>query len=163
VRVEAGGGRDFVTVNGRLGKPLTINGGSGNDVLSGTAGAETINGGAGHDVIRAFPTAGTFNVGDVVKTGVWTLTLGDTDDVGSLLTGGRGDDTIVGSPGHDTIQGDAGRDVFQLEFAAGEEVTFPNEGPIPQGDDDLTSIELTLVTSADPQTIAFGELKLVRD
>ena len=163
VRVEAGGGRDNVAVLGNVGKPLTINGGTGNDVLSGGSGAETIHGGAGHDVIRAFATGGTFNAGDVLKTGTWTTTIiGDTDDVGSLLAGGRGDDTIVGSPGHDTIRGDAGRDVFQLEFTEGEEVEFGSEGPLPQGDDDLASIELTVVASVKPITVPVGELGTTR-
>src|SRR5687768_7904317 len=131
MRIEAGGGHDDVAVSGQLGKTLTINGGSGSDRLSGGIGAETINGGGGNDRIFAGAAGGdgrTVDVSDFDPVLGDTVTVDETDDGGSLLSGGRGNDTITGSSGQDTIRGDAGRDVLRVERPP-TGVVFEPDGP----------------------------------
>ena len=65
----------------------TINGGGGNDTITGTRFNDTINGGAGND----------------------TITGGVGDDT---LTGGVGNDTITGSAGNDRLSGGLGMDTL---------------------------------------------------
>ena len=66
---------------------VTIDGGAGNDSLSGTSSADTIYGGDGNDLIAGL----------------------DGNDV---LSGGNGDDEIWGGDGDDRINGDWGNDVL---------------------------------------------------
>ncbi|MEO1694453.1 MAG: right-handed parallel beta-helix repeat-containing protein [Pseudomonadota bacterium] len=83
VQTDPGAG---VTINGGTGADL-INGSDGDDVLTGGSGADTINGGDGDDVLRG-------------------------DRSGDVLRGGDGDDRIEGRDGDDTIFGDAGVDLI---------------------------------------------------
>ena len=71
-----------------------INGGTGNDSLTGGAGDDTLNGGAGNDRIRGL-------------TGDDVLEAGDGND---LLEGGIGDDTLLGGAGNDVLNGNFGTD-----------------------------------------------------
>jgi Ca2+-binding RTX toxin-like protein len=91
--------------------PGVINGGSGDDVLTGSdpqvanpsqllmalTGADTLNGGDGNDTINGL-------------SGRDSLSGGAGDD---SIQGGAGDDTLVGGAGADTLSGGAGVDVFQ--------------------------------------------------
>ncbi len=70
------------------GRPITIIGGAGDDVLAGTPGPDVIDGLGGNDVIDG----------------------GGGDDV---ICGGPGDDRISGGPGADAIDGGAGNDVIK--------------------------------------------------
>src|SRR5687768_17415853 len=74
----------------------TINGGNGNDSITGTIFIDTINGEGGNDTI-------TGTIGDDVVTGG----LGDDTMTGSAgndrLSGGAGNDTMTGSEGDDTL------------------------------------------------------------
>jgi Ca2+-binding RTX toxin-like protein len=91
--VNAGGGADAVSGMGDAvtGSPsllgLTLNGDSGDDVISGGQGDDSISGGTGNNVLFG----------------------GDGDDT---LTGGTGDDTLAGGMGGDTLTGGLGNDVF---------------------------------------------------
>ena len=85
--VNALGGNDQVAVVRPVGKPLTANGGAGDDVLRGSAGRERLNGDAGAD--RLFGGGG-----------------------GDLLDGGDDNDTIVGGAGPDRMLGGNGDDRF---------------------------------------------------
>jgi hypothetical protein len=91
VVVDAGAGNDRVVLWGGRKNPFSvaglINGGAGDDRLSGAAGNDTLNGGDGDDDL--FGGAG--------------------DD---LLNGGDGDDLVVGGKGVDTLNGDAGDDLL---------------------------------------------------
>ena len=84
---------------------LVLNGGSGNDNLTGSALADTISGGAGND----------------------TLDGGSGDDMlfgeagADTLKGGAGNDKLDGGAGEDKLTGGAGADIFK--FGAGDRIT----------------------------------------
>ncbi|HEX7811314.1 MAG TPA: Ig-like domain-containing protein, partial [Burkholderiales bacterium] len=86
--VNALGGNDTVTLNS-LTIPAMVDGGDGNDTLSGasSSGSLWLIGGAGHD----------------------TLVGGSGND---LLDGGAGNDTLVGGPGNDVLLGGSGDDIL---------------------------------------------------
>jgi Ca2+-binding RTX toxin-like protein len=67
--------------------PMTVEGGLGDDTITGSPVADVLNGGDGNDVIDG----------------------GDGEDV---ISGGFGDDHITGGRGNDTIRGNAGKDVI---------------------------------------------------
>ena len=103
--VNAGDGNDRVVVD--FNNPSTINGGTGNDILSGVniVGDDTINGGDGNDNMfgnggfdRMFGQAGN----DVINGG------GDSDG----MSGGTGNDTMFGGAGNDVLNGNAGIDTL---------------------------------------------------
>jgi VCBS repeat-containing protein len=79
----------------------TINGGSGNDVVTGTTGNDTINGGNGNDLVDG----------------------GDGDDV---ISGGNGADTLIGGRGNDNLDGGNGNDV--LDGGVGNNQLFGGNG-----------------------------------
>jgi Ca2+-binding RTX toxin-like protein len=81
----AGMGDDEIYVSSAVTKPVTLQGGAGNDTIVGGSGNDSISGGADNDVIAG---------------GAGNDTLHGNDD----------NDTIQGNDGNDTIQGDAGTD-----------------------------------------------------
>jgi hypothetical protein len=83
--VNAGGGDDRVTVTRQIKVPVTLRGGSGDDVLSGGAGPDKLVGGDGSD--RLYGGGG-----------------------GDLLLGGEGNDRLLGGPADDTLRGGYGKD-----------------------------------------------------
>jgi len=85
--VNAGSGDDSVTVTRNVLVPVTLRGGSGDDVLVGGGGSDKLVGGDGDD--RLVGRAG--------------------DD---LIYGGPGNDTLFGGPGRDTLRGGPGKDVI---------------------------------------------------
>lgn len=109
VLVNGQGGDDTITVASNDTRSFTIFGGSGDDVISGGAGADTIRGGSGNDVINAG------NGSDTVYGG-----SGDDiidDDGGNSLShdtfyGGTGDDHLEGGSGDDTLHGGLDRDTL---------------------------------------------------
>lgn len=91
------GNDTILATNAKLGRVrLTMDGGDGNDFITGTASGETIVGGQGDDVI---------NGGD----GNDNLQGGDGVDV---LNGNAGDDILDGGAGNDFLNGDAGNDIL---------------------------------------------------
>lgn len=88
-------------------------GGSGNDTLGGSGGANALLGGGGNDVLTGLNGTDTLDGGE----GNDTLDGGGSAD---LLTGGAGNDSLTGGDGADTLQGDAGFDV--LTGGAGADV-----------------------------------------
>ncbi|MFM9964972.1 MAG: autotransporter-associated beta strand repeat-containing protein [Planctomycetaceae bacterium] len=92
---------------------LTVNGNNGNDTLkigsldSAFAAGVTLNGGDGNDVID---TAGSKTIVGRVATGVGTVQTGGIGD--DKLTGGIGNDTLIGNEGRDVIKGGAGDDAI---------------------------------------------------
>jgi Ca2+-binding RTX toxin-like protein len=89
---DSGGTKSPSTVRSEL----TLNGGSGNDVLVGGSNKDVLNGGAGNDVLDGFQ-------GDDILFG------GYGDD---LLFGDSGNDTLEGGPGNDIIDGGEGIEVI---------------------------------------------------
>ncbi|MCC5664996.1 hypothetical protein LC653_13975 [Nostoc sp. CHAB 5784] len=96
-----------------------MNGGDGNDNLSGTLGNDTLNGGSGDDLVSG-------SLGDDLLNG----DSGDDNLPGSLgndtLNGGLGNDNLTGSEGDDFVFGDAGNDT--LDGGQGSDVIFGGDG-----------------------------------
>jgi Ca2+-binding RTX toxin-like protein len=96
---------------------LTIDGGGGNDNLTGSPNADTITGGAGNDTI-------------VGLGGIDVIDGGDDDDTitggpgNETQLGGAGNDTFIWNPGDgsDTLLGGAGIDTMVFNGSAGNEV-----------------------------------------
>jgi hypothetical protein len=78
-----------------------LTGGSGDDTLNGSPGANGLSGGAGDDTING----GTGNDSSTGGTGDDTINGGTGNDI---ISGGDGDDALAGDAGADTIRGDGG-------------------------------------------------------
>ncbi len=89
INLLMGDGDDTVNASGQANAAiaLVIDGGAGNDTLTGSPNPDTISGGAGNDTI---------------------IGLGGID----VIDGGDGDDTITGGPGNEIQVGGAGNDTF---------------------------------------------------
>ncbi|MEX2093581.1 MAG: PKD domain-containing protein, partial [Pirellulales bacterium] len=96
IQVRMRGGHDIVLTTGNVLQSMTIDGGSGNDLLTGGGGQNLIQGGSGHDFLYG---AG----GDDVL-------LGGTGN--DFLSGGSGNDVLVGGDGDDVLKGGSGRDLI---------------------------------------------------
>jgi Ca2+-binding RTX toxin-like protein len=96
VRVTGGVDDDDLGPDGLHGARWTINGGAGDDTLTGSDENDVINGGVGEDDINARPG------NDVVH--------GDADD--DTITGYTDNDKVYGDAGDDNIDGDAGDDLI---------------------------------------------------
>lgn len=94
--VNAGGGDDYVSIDPKVGIPVTLRGGLGNDHLFGGAGADKLVGGAGSDILGG-------------RGGNDSLFGGSGDD---LLLGGSGDDLLNGGSGSDRLYGQSGQNVL---------------------------------------------------
>ena len=95
------GGNDSFTAFGNLAALIitTVNGGDGNDNISGTNGADTLSGGAGSDFI-------------------------DGQQGNDQQSGGNDDDVIQWDPGDgsDLVEGDAGADTLRFNGSAANEI-----------------------------------------
>lgn len=87
VVIDLGDGADRLAAGRLSGAGLQIDGGEGNDVLSGTESGDGITGGDGNDTLRGL------GGGDAL--------IGGDDAGGDRLEGGEGDDFIDGGPGID--------------------------------------------------------------
>lgn len=96
IRVSTRGGHDIVATTPNVNKFMTIDGGAGNDLLTGGSGRNIIIGGAGNDILYG-------DGGNDVLLG------GDGNDD---LFGGSGNDVLVGGNGCDILDGGSGRDVL---------------------------------------------------
>lgn len=114
ILVETGEGNDVFAVFDNVAQPSRIDGGTGNDVLTGGGGPsvmfggdgnDLLFGGSGDDIIRG----GTGNDRIFGNAGNDLLLGGEGDD---HLDGGRGDDILVGGDGDDDLDGDRGRDLL---------------------------------------------------
>jgi hypothetical protein len=97
IRIFGGAGDDTITVTipGNTRIKTVLNGGAGNDTITGGDGSDTILGGQGND----------------------TLSGGQGNDT---LRGGAGADSLAGGQGNDTLQGDTGVDT--LRGGAGQNI-----------------------------------------
>jgi uncharacterized secreted protein with C-terminal beta-propeller domain len=129
IRILGGAGDDTITINipGNTRIKTVLNGGAGNDTITGSDGNDTILGGRGNDMLRG----GT----------------GDDSLVGGLgndtLQGDAGSDTLRGGVGQNTLDGGVGVDAFygtkandRVRLAVGEQL-IGNEStnPLRQTDD----------------------------
>ena len=108
--INALGGDDRVTVARPVAKPITANGGAGDDALRGSLGREKLNGDAGAD--RLFGGGG----GDILDGGA------DND----TLVGGAGADRMLGGDGDDRFDA-IDRDIDQLDGGAGDDSARVNQ------------------------------------
>ena len=100
--INGGNGDDTLTGNGGND---TIDGGSGNDHLYGNAGNDTLTGGDGNDILYGGDGKDTLNG----NAGADVLYGEDGDDT---LLGGDGDDVLYGGVGADALVGNAGDDIL---------------------------------------------------
>lgn len=116
------------------GKPATIVGTPGNDVLKGTSGRDVIVAGDGADTITAGDGA------DLVCAGPGDDTVRGGGG-GDVLLGGDGADVI--DPGEDTdrLDGGAGSDTLRLRSDTGGTVNLPNGTATGTGDDMVSRFE----------------------
>ena len=98
-----------------------INGGEGNDNLTGTLGIDRIKGGTGDDVIYD-PDGANFIRGGA---GDDRIRVGDGSD-GSFLHGGSGNDTLISGRGSDFLKGASGND--NLQGGRGDDELHGNGG-----------------------------------
>ncbi len=119
-----GGGND--TLNGGAGND-TLDGGAGNDTMAGGIGDDTYTVDAAADVVNEAANQGT----DTVKTTLNALTLanqaenltfigtgnfaGTGNNLGNLITGGAGSDSLNGGTGIDTLVGLGGNDTYTVD------------------------------------------------
>ncbi|HZL34007.1 MAG TPA: calcium-binding protein [Tepidisphaeraceae bacterium] len=118
--VSAGLGSDTINASTST-APVTIIGGTGHDVLTGSNFGDSISGGAGTDLINeglAGAGAGTNTIGagdgnDSVVTGIGTdlITLGNGAD---SVTLGTGNDTLTAGDGNDSVLAGGGNDFLTL-------------------------------------------------
>jgi serralysin len=117
--VLGGDGQDTITVFNAVGSTNSIDGGAGNDSITGGDAVDSILGGTGNDTIRA-------------GNGNDTVFGGDGDDLladfggNDSASGGNGNDTLLGDLGNDTLNGDAGNDA--LQGGAGSDRLFGGTG-----------------------------------
>ena len=125
IEVDAKGGNDRIDLingGGALDKPITVDGGAGNDTLRGAAGAEKLLGGSGDDDIDG-------NIGD------------DTVD------GGTGNDRIEWDPGDgsDTVDGASGTDALDFNGSnIGEQIGVTANGARARLTRNVASIDMDL-------------------
>ena len=112
LRVNGDAGTDTITGAGALvgNVPVIIDGGLGDDILTGTTGGDSIFGSEGLDTIDA-------------QAGADTVNGGDGDDI---IDGGDGDDVVRGDAGNDSIVGGLGDDM--LEGGFGNDTLFGSDG-----------------------------------
>jgi Ca2+-binding RTX toxin-like protein len=114
-------GDNVITYNGE--NRVVINGGGGDDTLSGGTAGDFLNGEAGSDTLRGGNGADTISGGADGDTlygdsGNDIIAGDDGDDIidggfeNDQLSGGAGNDSIIGGWGLDTLSGDAGDDVL---------------------------------------------------
>ena len=115
--VNGGGGDDRLDASGVIPDPdgfsgiptITLNGGFGNDILTGSSFADTLNGNQGNDELNGGPGADILNGGQ----GNDELNGGFGNDT---LDGGGGTDTFNGGKGHDTCTSDGVETLVSCEI-----------------------------------------------
>jgi Ca2+-binding RTX toxin-like protein len=122
VRVYGKGGIDGITINesvAPIGLPVWVDGGAGNDTITGASGAEkllggdgndTITAGAGNDHIHGGPGADTLNGGANDDT----LIGGENSSGFDALNGDSGNDRLAGDHGDDNLAGGFGNDTYSF-------------------------------------------------
>ncbi len=115
-----------------------MNGGAGNDTLSGKLGDDTLNGDAGNDILRG----------------------GHGDDT---LNGGAGDDVLRGGMGNDTLTGGDGDDTFVHSVKSNDIIKDFEDGDaiLLKGIDGISRFsDISITTGEGGMTVAFGDKTL---
>ena len=116
---NAGGGNDIIFIDPDINVPVTLTGGTGDDVLVGGSGVNQLDGGDGNDELHGGPLADFLQGGD----GDDVIAAGEGDDI---VWGGGGDDLIYGGSGNDVIRGDSGVD--EIYGDEGDDTLDGNDG-----------------------------------
>jgi serralysin len=95
--VNAEAGNDQIRISPSVSIPITLRGGTGDDILVGGSGPDSLSGGGGHDKL-------------VGRGGNDALFGGPGND---RLFGGPGNDVLRGGPGMDQLAGGAGTNVIR--------------------------------------------------
>ena len=136
VTIDTGTGDDTVTIgniSGITATVLTINGGVGDDTIDGSGGVLGnvrlgLNGGDGNDSITGTTNDDTIDGG----AGIDTLLGGAGNDTifggneADIINGQAGDDSVFGGDGNDVIGGGLGNDVIRAGL--GQDIVNGNEG-----------------------------------
>jgi len=127
--------RGLKSVSGGL-LPVTVDAGSGNDVVNGGDGDDTIFGGLGRDVLKG-------GRGDDSIDGGGDDDKVSGDDGDDVLLGGNGRDDVRGGKGNDSVYGDTGNDKLfgedgddDLDGGVGDDDLFGGRGNDDDVDDD---------------------------
>ena len=104
------GGSDSIDAGGLTSIPATLDGGAGNEFLSGGGANDTVSGGAGADFVIGGRANDTVDGGD----GDDFASGGEGDD---RVLGGAGDDDFSGEPGNDDYSGGTGVDSAEVSTA----------------------------------------------
>ncbi|WP_152619671.1 VCBS domain-containing protein, partial [Paramagnetospirillum magnetotacticum] len=91
--IQGGSGNDELDFSGMTVKSFVIDGGAGNDTITGTSGNDTISGGAGSDTMSG-------------GAGNDTFLISNNDGSTDTFIGGDGTDTIMGNWSYDTLKVD---------------------------------------------------------
>ena len=139
---------DGSTLQGAALRQALLNGGTGDDVLTGYASDDALSGGAGNDTLSGL-------------TGVDRLYGNDGNDQlfggagADSLEGGLGDDQLDGGEGADMLTGGAGNDTYVLDDAGDRFTELSNEGV----DTIVSSVSVTLGNNFENGTMT-GDLNL---
>jgi hypothetical protein len=146
IRVSARGGDDRVRIDDTNGAftdsiPTKIDGGRGNDTISGGAGAETLNGGPGNDSIDGNGGSDVANLGPGDDSFVW-----DPGDGSDSIEGADGSDTLVfnGAAASETVDLSANGD--RLRF-------FRSPGNITMDTHGVEAVDFNALGGADTVTV----------
>lgn len=107
VRIDLGAGNDTADAT-NANRRHVIDGGDGNDTITGSSRGDDLNGDAGADTIKGLAGKDKINGG----VGNDTIDGGAGDDT---ITGGADNDTIDGGTGADAMDGGAGDDTFTVD------------------------------------------------
>jgi Ca2+-binding RTX toxin-like protein len=134
--LHAGGGNDVITAGNGLASliSLTLDGGDGNDMITGGDGADTLLGGTGNDVVSG----------------------GRGNDLAQL---GDGNDTFVWNPGDgsDTVDGGAGTDTLLFNGAnVNEKINIAKNGSGVTLTRDVANITMNLTNMEKLEVVARG-------
>jgi hypothetical protein len=144
IDIHGGNGADVIRFdesNGAIATPAHIDGGRGDDTLSGGSGADTLSGGNGDDVVDGNRGADTANLGSGDDEFVW-----DNGDGSDVVEGDRGHDTL-------TFNGAAGPEQFDVSANGGRVRFFRTQGLITMDLDGVETVGVNAFTGADLLTV----------
>ncbi len=141
-QVALSGGRlaSVMTSNPGIGGNDKITGGPGNDIILGSAGADTIDGGSGNDLILGHDGQVTVSQGVPTFASSADPSVGLDDNIG----GNTGNDVIVAGAGNNTISGGPGNDVILghdgiVRLVGGVVTSAQSTDPTYAGNDSITT------------------------
>ncbi|MDD4888483.1 MAG: FG-GAP-like repeat-containing protein [Phycisphaerae bacterium] len=161
VNVSTLAGDDTVDLtNLTTGVPTAIDGGDGNDTLTGTPGVDYLRGGFGNDSLFGLAGADTLDGGpgnDLLNGGLGDdmILYGDNSDTGTW-NGGDGNDTVEGGDGTDVlvVNGTVAADTFVVsEVGRRVVVTGTSNGPFTLSLGQVEQLDINALAGADSVTI----------